>query len=283
MVSSCFVLCAPPNRRPQGGGEWDHGASRGIPACNKACRSTGALRIPQPFSHSHRLRLTLVWWQSVSCGGGRAQGILGACSCVFIALGGEADRPDLVAFVASGLFDLCIEGVAAFEARGTEGLDDTHHGVVYQCLHGLSHVLKLPRCQAKIRGVAASLAFCMGNNLDYMSDVGSTSGGVATRICEMLFSPRHTCVPWTLKLVPAPPTDRAGCGVFGRDEGGSEFTFTQQQIDTLVTHWRQLMEGKGLGGAILPDASRMASVLELCVSGAFALPTPRAILHDLTR
>eukprot|EP01046_Picozoa_sp_COSAG06_P100195 COSAG06_NODE_46316_length_347_cov_65.786290_1_plen_36_part_01 len=33
----------------------------------------------------------------------------------------------------------------------------------------------------------------------------------------------------------------AGCGVFGRDEGGSEFSFTQQHVDILLGKWSQIV------------------------------------------
>ena len=59
----------------------------------------------------------------------------------------------------------------------------------------------------------------------------------------------------------------AGCGVFGRDEGGSEFAFTQQHIDGLVLNWTAVMEGQGFSATFKPDATRMLA-LELCVSAS---------------
>ena len=69
----------------------------------------------------------------------------------------------------------------------------------------------------------------------------------------------------------------AGCGVFGRDEGGSEFAFTQQHIDGLVLNWTVVMEGQGFAATTKPDATRMLA-LELCVSGACASPSPPCML-----
>ena len=45
-------------------------------------------------------------------------------------------------------------------------------------------------------------------NLGLSQGAGYTIGAVATQVC---------------------------CNVFGRDEGGSAFTFTQQQVDRLIT------------------------------------------------
>eukprot|EP01043_Picozoa_sp_COSAG02_P086203 COSAG02_NODE_23698_length_710_cov_11.057283_1_plen_89_part_10 len=59
-------------------------------------------------------------------------------------------------------------------------------------------------------------------------------------------------------------TIRSGCSVFGRDEGGSEFTFTQEHINTLVESWIGIMRGSG-SAWIKPDATRMVA-LDLCIS-----------------
>ena len=45
---------------------------------------------------------------------------------------GQADRPDLAACVASGLFDICVEIVVVFAAAGLDGLRDTNHGILVQ-------------------------------------------------------------------------------------------------------------------------------------------------------
>ena len=43
---------------------------------------------------------------------------------------GDTSRPDLEALVGSGYFDLCIQVVEAFAARGVEGLPDVHQHAV---------------------------------------------------------------------------------------------------------------------------------------------------------
>jgi hypothetical protein len=119
---------------------------------------------------------------------------------------GQASRPDLAAIVGSGLFDLCIEAIAAFAAAGAEGLRDTHHGVFYSVLTMVRVTRAHPGCEAKIRGAASALAFCLVHNLDYMAEIGHTTGTYAAKVC---------------------------CSVFGRDEGGSEFSFSTQHVQTL--------------------------------------------------
>jgi hypothetical protein len=53
--------------------------------------------------------------------------------------------------------------------------------------------------------------------------------------------------------------------VFGRDEGGSEFSFTQQQVDLLLTRWSHNVRADGIGGVTKPSATTI-QVAELCIS-----------------
>jgi hypothetical protein len=57
------------------------------------------------------------------------------------------------------------------------------------------------------------------------------------------------------------------CGVFGRDEGGSEFSFSQQHIDILLTRWSQIVRAVGVYKIQKPTADTVMT-LELCVSDA---------------
>jgi uncharacterized protein YqcC (DUF446 family) len=57
----------------------------------------------------------------------------------------------------------------------------------------------------------------------------------------------------------------AGCGVFGRDEGGSEFTFTQQHVDLLLDKWSQTVRAVGWYASSKPTADSVMAV-ELCIS-----------------
>ena len=57
----------------------------------------------------------------------------------------------------------------------------------------------------------------------------------------------------------------AGCGVFGRDEGDSEFSFTQQQVDALIERWSQVVRAVGYNKTTKPTSS-IIMVVELCVS-----------------
>ena len=59
--------------------------------------------------------------------------------------------------------------------------------------------------------------------------------------------------------------DRAGCGVFGRDEGGSEFSFTQQHVDILLGKWSQIVRAEGYNATFKPTADTLM-VVELCIS-----------------
>ena len=57
----------------------------------------------------------------------------------------------------------------------------------------------------------------------------------------------------------------AGCGVFGRDEGDSEFSFAQQQVDTLIEKWSQIVRAVGFNRNSKPTSSSIM-VVELCIS-----------------
>ena len=57
----------------------------------------------------------------------------------------------------------------------------------------------------------------------------------------------------------------AGCGVFGRDEGDSEFSFAQQQVDKLIERWSQTVRAVGYNKNSKPTSSTIM-VVELCIS-----------------
>ena len=101
------------------------------------------------------------------------------------AFAGQPQRPDLEAMVASGLFDECISAVAAVAAAGVEGLHDTDHMTLFTSLALLRNCLSQPGCEAKIRRLAPALAFCLDHDLDYMEQLGMTTGSTATQICTL--------------------------------------------------------------------------------------------------
>ena len=57
----------------------------------------------------------------------------------------------------------------------------------------------------------------------------------------------------------------AGCGVFGRDEGDSEFAFSQHQVDLLIEKWSHNVRAVGAFKNTKPTSSTIM-VVELCVS-----------------
>ena len=57
----------------------------------------------------------------------------------------------------------------------------------------------------------------------------------------------------------------AGCGVFGRDEGDSEFSFAQGTVDVLIEKWRQTVRAEGYSANGKPTAATIM-VVELCIS-----------------
>ena len=123
-----------------------------------SCGPAGAPRSLTCFSllSSTRHVLDMRCRQSMRGDGGLTYGIFIPVGEVITALSGDVHRPDLHAFVTSGLFSFCIEGVVAFAAWGIEALPDMHTMYVHISL--LAKARMQPGCDAKIRGVAKPLA-----------------------------------------------------------------------------------------------------------------------------
>ena len=171
---------------------------------------------------------------------GRGYCVIQALYDVARAFAGQATRPDLDACVRSGLFDFYLDVVVAFAAAGVEGLQDTDHSMLLMSLVYMPRIAGQPGCEAKIRGAASALAFSLEHSLDTLEELGYTTGAVAARVC---------------------------CSVFGRDEGGSEFTFTAQHIELLTESWSRSVRAVGFHAKSKPSADMIFAV-ELCVSDA---------------
>jgi hypothetical protein len=173
-------------------------------------------------------------WVSISRGkAGRAYKAVNSITETCKALSGEVSRPDLAACVASGLFDLCLEAIRAVAAAGADGLQDTHHGALYHTLNLVRICRAQPGCEEKIRSAADALAFCLINDLDFVAEMGITTAAAAAQICE---NPSLLCLAVHVHMHILDTCSwpcLAGCGVFGRDEGGSDFSFSAQHIETL--------------------------------------------------
>jgi hypothetical protein len=154
------------------------------------------------------------------------------------AFAGQARRPEFEAMLSSGMCDYLVDMVMAFAAAGVEGLQDTDHTAVVTSLVTLSKCGQHPGCEAKVRGVAGALGFCLETSLDFFCELGKTTDSAAAVLC---------------------------CSVFGRDEGGSGFTFTQQHVDLLITNWSQCVRAVGHYISQRPSAD-MIFALQLCVS-----------------
>jgi hypothetical protein len=134
------------------------------------------------------------------------------CKC-FI---GETERADLQAVVTSGIFEQAAATVAAFAARGVEGLQDTSHNALYSSLGILRNCCRQPGCEAAIRGgLARELAFCLENDLDLVEQLGVTTAASAAQICEATSTPsarERVCVLHTNDIGRlAVPTQAVAC------------------------------------------------------------------------
>lgn len=158
---------------------------------------------------------------SISRGkGGRAYSVIVTIKEVFRHFAGQDARADLEACVSYGLFDICVAILSAFASTGVAGLQDTNHFVVMMSLSLIGVCSSQPGCEVKIRGLATVLAFCMQHSLECIEEMGNSTGTEAAKVC---------------------------CKVFGRDEGGSEFTFTPKHIELMTTRWSQAVRPGGYG------------------------------------
>eukprot|EP01046_Picozoa_sp_COSAG06_P011414 COSAG06_NODE_651_length_13384_cov_2.712382_4_plen_430_part_00 len=172
---------------------------------------------------------------------GRALAILSSLYVLARGFAGQKERPDFEACVASGTFDVCVEIARAFALAGLTGIQDTDHSCLFLTLSVLAkYGTQDPSCEAKIRGLSAALAFCLENSLEYMHEIGYTTGGITARVC---------------------------CNVFGRDEGGCEFSFTPQHIETLTEDWSQNVRATGYKINTVPSADSIFAA-QLCTSDA---------------
>ena len=128
----------------------------------------------------------LVWWtQSISRGkAGQAGWILMCIGNWCKLFYGQSHRPDLEAIVASGLFEECANGVASFAAAGVDGLGDVNYTALFAALFVLRTCRQQPGAEARIRSLAPALRWCLENDLDWMEQLGMTTGSYAAQICE---------------------------------------------------------------------------------------------------
>ena len=112
-------------------------------------------------------------------------------------------------FVSSGLLDLLVEGVVAHEQRGVEAIGDTDHFASGNILVTLGYAASQRECHEPIRAKCASALrwlLVKEHEIEYFPEFGLTSISSAAGISAF---------------------------VFGRDEGDSQFRFSQYAVDLL--------------------------------------------------
>ena len=112
-------------------------------------------------------------------------------------------------FISSGLLDLLIEGVLAHEQRGVKATDDTNRFASLNVLVTLGYAASQRECHGPIRAkCAGALKWLLvkEHEIEYLPDFGMTSISSAAGISAF---------------------------VFGRDEGESQFRFSQYAVDLL--------------------------------------------------
>ncbi len=89
----------------------------------------------------------------------------------------------MAACVSSGVFDVCLNVMAALEAGGAKGLQTVEHRGLYSTMSVVSRCSSHPGCEDKIRGIASALAFCLEHSLDVAEEAGQTTGSLAAQLC----------------------------------------------------------------------------------------------------
>jgi hypothetical protein len=175
-------------------------------------------------------------WISVSRQrSGVAERLMEVTIAMFRGFAAEGARPDKLAFVQSGMFDEVLAGIVAVERIGT--LQDVSIATLLFALETLKQAVEQLGCREKIRAAASALKFLLDNPL---ADTVLNTGSSAAKVCA---------------------------AVFGRDEGGSEFSFTQEQVDGMIANWADTTAARGWYAHSTPTKSNML-LLELVISDA---------------
>lgn len=137
------------------------------------------------LTHLRCVNTTELCVQSISRGhSGRAGGILCGVNEWFKCFHGQAQRPDLDAIVASGLFEECAMALEEVAAGGKERLHDVQVWALQLSLACLRVCRSQPGCEARIRKLASALAFCLENDMVLSEELGMTIAGYAAQIGE---------------------------------------------------------------------------------------------------
>ena len=217
------------------------------------------------------------WLSTAYCPGKTARGhLFGALNAVNHAcngFSGSEARPDLDALVSSGLLDQMVSALRAFEEANVQGLQTADR---FALLHVLSMIKKVSKRSASsdalIRSAGSAIAFAMEHSLDACEELGWTTGGYAASLCEdqlqfcLVSTPSEAVGFWTDGCCVL-----AGCAVFGRDEAGGDFSFTQQQVDTLCDQCPQQLYLAGChhvrSAEVWPPCRVLASQADMLVRG----------------
>ena len=167
-------------------------------------------------------------WLSIKHGGGAlAGGAFALLKDLLKAFENEEARPEAALFYSSGLYDECIDALCAMEARGEPGVADTNCMVLGQLLNSLTRRdTTITAGEERMRGAATALKFIIDHPLECISQLGATCDGMAVGICT---------------------------AVFGRDEEGSPFLFSQEQVDTQVLLWTNSIQAVGWFASEFPN------------------------------
>lgn len=179
-------------------------------------------------------------WRSRSISNA-GEGVLSGAGCaitnVFAGHAGTTAHLDLM--LSCGLLDQMLSVVTAFEQGGVKALHTTDRGALYFTLSSIRRTLLHPACRARVRSVASGLVFILEHPLDVLDAIGWTTDSAAV---QML------------------------CALFGRDETGSQFKFTQPQVDSLLRRWSNIVLGEGLLGKGFKPTEETIFILELSIS-----------------
>ena len=223
-------------------------------------------------------------WLSGSRGrGGRAGAIFYCIVTGLKARAGETERPDVDAFVESGMFEAALAGIRTFAAADAAGIADTDPAALLLSLASLRQYAHLPaEQQAQLCGEASGLAFAMApeNCRDWFAEAGLISDSYAGQVCAAVFGRdeadgskgfvftqsqvNKAALPASRGLL---HTTWCGCAAAGIRRVSPFSVWKNAQVDLMLVRWHCIVS-KAENGAYTKLSSDAIQTLELCIADA---------------
>jgi hypothetical protein len=181
---------------------------------------------------------------SVSTRSRVATGVLAASVFWNVWMMSMVELPDkLQLLLEKGVIRVCISVLKAFELEGGRRVSETNVGGIICCLLLLGSLdLTAPDALPIVRqleGMASTLFFVLENPLSHMRNFGWETSAQTSKVCAL---------------------------AFGKQEGGSQFIFTQEMIDRMLRNLLVNLSENDLAAELPQRHVFLRSVVHLCIS-----------------